>query len=60
MSLCKNIIHHISQDASSARDAEFVDNINGLLQDEDYTPVWNTHASGSSQNTGPGPSQTSS
>ncbi|KAF8895409.1 proteasome complex subunit Rpn13 ubiquitin receptor-domain-containing protein [Infundibulicybe gibba] len=40
------------QDASSARDAEFVNNINGLLEDPDYTPVWNTNASESSQASG--------
>ncbi|KAK7056723.1 hypothetical protein VNI00_002440 [Paramarasmius palmivorus] len=30
------------QDASSARDNEFVTNVNGFLQEMDYEPVWNT------------------
>ncbi|KAJ8502908.1 hypothetical protein ONZ45_g11324 [Pleurotus djamor] len=38
------------QDASSQRDAEFVDNLNGLLQDPEHTLVWgNTNTSDSSQ-----------
>ncbi|KAJ7758514.1 adhesion regulating molecule [Mycena maculata] len=47
------------QDASSARDDEFVNNVNGLLEDPEYRPVWTTqpqastsaqaaHATGSS------------
>ncbi|KAK2465227.1 hypothetical protein APHAL10511_002581 [Amanita phalloides] len=35
------------QDASSARDEEFVNNVNGLLQDVDYRPVWSANASAS-------------
>jgi len=30
------------QDASSARDEEFAENVNGLLQDPDYELVWNS------------------
>ncbi|THV05249.1 adhesion regulating molecule [Dendrothele bispora CBS 962.96] len=30
------------QDASSARDEEFMTNLNGYLQDSDYTPVWSS------------------
>ncbi|KAE9404004.1 adhesion regulating molecule [Gymnopus androsaceus JB14] len=30
------------QDASSARDEEFVNNINGFLMDPDYEPTWGT------------------
>lgn len=33
------------QDASSARDAEFVENVNGLLQDPEHELVWNTSSS---------------
>ncbi|KAK7469131.1 hypothetical protein VKT23_003622 [Stygiomarasmius scandens] len=33
------------QDASSARDDEFVNNLNGYLQDSDYTPVWGSSSS---------------
>ncbi|TFK40600.1 proteasome complex subunit Rpn13 ubiquitin receptor-domain-containing protein [Crucibulum laeve] len=33
------------QDASSTRDQEFADNVNGLLQDPEYELVWNTAAS---------------
>ncbi|KAF9013464.1 adhesion regulating molecule [Cyathus striatus] len=36
------------QDASSARDQEFADNVNGLLQDPEYELVWGANASGSS------------
>ncbi|KAF8743912.1 hypothetical protein AX14_013969 [Amanita brunnescens Koide BX004] len=35
------------QDASSARDEEFANNVNGLLQDPEYNPVWTTNASAS-------------
>ncbi|KIL67836.1 hypothetical protein M378DRAFT_159031 [Amanita muscaria Koide BX008] len=41
------------QDVSSARDDEFVNNVNGLLQDLDYTPVWNTSASASGSSSQP-------
>ncbi|PFH53947.1 hypothetical protein AMATHDRAFT_136103 [Amanita thiersii Skay4041] len=35
------------QDASSARDEEFANNLNGMLQDPDYRLVWNTNLSNS-------------
>ncbi|KAK1231188.1 hypothetical protein PQX77_005714 [Marasmius sp. AFHP31] len=35
------------QDASAARDEEFANNVNGLLQDMDYELVWNTSAGAS-------------
>ncbi|KAF8631798.1 hypothetical protein AX17_005013 [Amanita inopinata Kibby_2008] len=37
------------QDASVVRDEEFVNNLNGLLQDPDYRLVWNTISSRSTQ-----------
>jgi len=37
------------QDASSDRDEEFVINVNGLLEDPEYTMSWNTSAEGSPQ-----------
>jgi len=37
------------QDASSDRDEEFVINVNGLLEDPEYTMSWNTSAEGNSQ-----------
>ncbi|KAL1677883.1 proteasome complex subunit Rpn13 ubiquitin receptor-domain-containing protein [Schizophyllum commune] len=40
------------QDASAARDEEFVSNLNRLLEDPDYTPVWPEQAASTS--TGPG------
>ncbi|TDL22232.1 adhesion regulating molecule [Rickenella mellea] len=35
------------QDASPARDEEFVNNVNELLRDPDYTPVWGDASEGS-------------
>ena len=32
--------NEICQDASSDRDAEFIENLNGLLQDPDYDLRW--------------------
>jgi hypothetical protein len=46
------ILTHVArhpQDASSDRDEEFVANVNGLLEDPEYTMTWNTSAGGSSQ-----------
>jgi len=37
------------QDESSARDEEFVNNVNGLLDDPEYEPVWDTPAVETSQ-----------
>ncbi|KAJ7505428.1 adhesion regulating molecule [Mycena galericulata] len=37
------------QDASAARDDEFVTNVNGLLEDPEYSLVWNTASSSASQ-----------
>lgn len=39
------------QDASPARDDEFVGNVNGFLEDPEFTPVWNsaTSSSGATQ-----------
>ncbi|KAL1748048.1 proteasome complex subunit Rpn13 ubiquitin receptor-domain-containing protein [Schizophyllum fasciatum] len=42
------------QDASSTRDEEFVSNLNRLLEDPDYQPVWPEQAASTS--TGPGTS----
>jgi hypothetical protein len=33
------------QDASVTRDEEFANNVNGLLQDPEYNPVWSASAS---------------
>jgi hypothetical protein len=41
------------QDASPQRDDEFANNVNGLLQDMDYTPVWNTNTNDSGDSSQP-------
>ena len=51
------IIQFWMQDASSARDEEFANNVNGLLQDPEYNPVWNTNASASTSQPGVSTSQ---
>ncbi|KAL0581000.1 hypothetical protein V5O48_000994 [Marasmius crinis-equi] len=46
------------QDASSARDEEFANNVNGFLQDMDYEPIWNTSAGASTSSGEASSSQT--
>ncbi|XP_006462710.1 hypothetical protein AGABI2DRAFT_193814 [Agaricus bisporus var. bisporus H97] len=48
------------QDASSARDEEFVNNLNGLLEDPEYQVQWSSNSSTTTQSQAPASTSTSS